>query len=117
MVSGGQLEFGIGAGNNRNSEFEAYGIPFDPRGVRLKRLDEALRLIRRLWTEDNVTFNGRFYCTRDACCEPKPLQRPHPPITGGRPGRAVEGQGDGQKGRPLPLLRHSRGVQAQTGRA
>ena len=43
-------------------------------------LDGALTLIRRLWTEESVTFEGRFYTLRDALCEPKPVQRPHPPI-------------------------------------
>jgi alkanesulfonate monooxygenase SsuD/methylene tetrahydromethanopterin reductase-like flavin-dependent oxidoreductase (luciferase family) len=85
VISGGRLEFGIGAGNNRNNEFEAYGIPIDPPGVRVKKLDEALRLIKRLWTQDEVTFKGRYYQTKEAVCEPKPVQKPHPPITvGGR---------------------------------
>ena len=43
-------------------------------------LDEALTVIRRLWTEESVTFSGRFFTLRDALCEPKPIQRPHPPI-------------------------------------
>ncbi len=43
-------------------------------------LDEALTVIRRLWTEESVTFEGKFYTLRDALCEPKPIQRPHPPI-------------------------------------
>jgi alkanesulfonate monooxygenase SsuD/methylene tetrahydromethanopterin reductase-like flavin-dependent oxidoreductase (luciferase family) len=43
-------------------------------------LDEALTIIRRLWTEESVTLDGRFYTVRDALCEPKPVQRPHPPI-------------------------------------
>jgi alkanesulfonate monooxygenase SsuD/methylene tetrahydromethanopterin reductase-like flavin-dependent oxidoreductase (luciferase family) len=46
-------------------------------------LDEALTLIKRLWTEESVTFDGEFYTLRDALCEPKPLQRPHPPIVVG----------------------------------
>ena len=85
VISGGRLEFGIGAGNNRNNEFEAYGIPLDAPAMRVRKLDEALRLIRRLWTQDNVTFKGRYYQTKEAFCEPRPVQRPHPPITiGGR---------------------------------
>ena len=43
-------------------------------------LDEALTVIRRLWTEDSVTFAGEFFTLTDALCEPKPIQRPHPPI-------------------------------------
>ena len=46
-------------------------------------LDEALTIIRRLWTEESVTFEGRFYTVREALAEPKPLQTPHPPIVVG----------------------------------
>jgi alkanesulfonate monooxygenase SsuD/methylene tetrahydromethanopterin reductase-like flavin-dependent oxidoreductase (luciferase family) len=43
-------------------------------------LDEALTVIKNLWTEESVSFRGRFYTLNDALCEPKPVQRPHPPI-------------------------------------
>ncbi|MGZ5364530.1 MAG: LLM class flavin-dependent oxidoreductase [Mycobacterium sp.] len=48
--------------------------------MRVEMLDEALTVIRRLWTEDAVTFDGRHYRLRDALANPKPLQKPHPPI-------------------------------------
>ncbi len=78
-ISGGRLDFGIGAGWHEN-EHRGYGIEFPSAGTRVAMLDEALTVIRRLWTEERVTFDGRFYTLQDAICEPKPIQRPHPPI-------------------------------------
>jgi F420-dependent oxidoreductase-like protein len=77
--SGGRLIFGIGA-----AWFEAehtdYGIPFPPTAERIARLDEAVEVVKKLWTEKRATFRGRYYELHDAYCEPKPLRRPHPPI-------------------------------------
>ncbi len=78
-ISGGRLNFGIGA-NWHEAEHRGYGIEFPSPGTRVAMVDEALTVIRRLWTEESVTFNGRFFTLQDALCEPKPLQRPHPPI-------------------------------------
>ncbi|WP_225933690.1 LLM class flavin-dependent oxidoreductase [Mycolicibacterium pallens] len=78
-ISGGRLDFGIGAGWHE-AEHRGYGIEFPSPGTRVAMLDEALTVIRRLWTEESVTFEGKFYTLRDALCEPKPIQRPHPPI-------------------------------------
>lgn len=78
-ISGGRLDFGIGAGWHEG-EHHGYGIEFPSAGTRVDMLDEALTVIRRLWTEDSVTFTGRFYTLTDALCAPKPVQRPHPPI-------------------------------------
>jgi len=78
-ISGGRLDFGIGAGWHE-AEHRGYGIEFPRPGVRVAMLDEALTVIRRLWTEDSVTFSGRFFTLTDALCEPKPIQHPHPPI-------------------------------------
>lgn len=85
-ISGGRLDFGVGAGWHE-AEHRGYGIEFPSAGTRVAMLGEALTVIRRLWTEDSVTFDGRFYTLRDALCEPKPIQRPHPPIVigGSRP--------------------------------
>ena len=79
-ISGGRLDFGIGAGWHE-AEHRGYGIEFPSAGTRVAMLDEALTVIRRLWTEDSVTLRraGSTRCT-DALCEPKPIQRPHPPI-------------------------------------
>jgi F420-dependent oxidoreductase-like protein len=78
-ISGGRLDFGIGAGWHED-EHRGYGIEFPSAGTRVAMLDEALTVIRRLWTQETVTFDGRFYTLHEAICEPKPIQRPHPPI-------------------------------------
>ena len=57
-----------------------YGIDFPSAGTRVDMLNEALTVFKRLWTEESVTFAGDFYTLTDALCEPKPIQRPHPPI-------------------------------------
>lgn len=81
-VSGGRLHFGVGVGGEFAREFEAVGVPLRERGA---RTDEALEVILRLWTEPRVTFSGRFTRFTDVALEPRPLQRPHPPIwVGGR---------------------------------
>ncbi|MGV0851467.1 TIGR03560 family F420-dependent LLM class oxidoreductase [Mycolicibacterium phlei] len=81
-ISGGRLDFGIGAGWHEG-EHRGYGIDFPPAGQRVAMVDEALTVIRRLWTEGAVDFAGRHYTLEGALCEPKPLQRPHPPIVVG----------------------------------
>jgi F420-dependent oxidoreductase-like protein len=78
-ICGGRLDFGIGAGWHEG-EHRGYGLEFPSAGTRVDMLDEALTVIRRLWSEKSVTFAGRFYTLTDALCEPKPVQRPHPPI-------------------------------------
>ncbi|WAC93895.1 TIGR03560 family F420-dependent LLM class oxidoreductase [Mycobacterium sp. Aquia_213] len=81
-ISGGRLNFGIGAGWHE-AEHCGYGIDFPGAGARVAMVDEALTVLRRLWTEDSVTFKGRFFALDNALCEPKPLQHPHPPIVMG----------------------------------
>lgn len=78
-LSGGRLEFAIGTGW-REEEFEMYGLPFPAAGERVDRLDEALRVMKMLWTQPRSTYAGRFYSLKDAVAEPKPVQVPHPPI-------------------------------------
>src|SRR5215470_6973009 len=78
-ASEGRLIMGVGAGWFE-PEHVAYDVPFYTVGERIRRLDEACEIIKRLWTEDQTTFNGRYYQIKDAYCEPKPLQKPHPPI-------------------------------------
>lgn len=87
-VSGGRLILGLGAGWFE-LEHRAYGIPFPPVGERIRRLDESLSLIKLLWTEERATFKGQYYELRDAYCEPKPLQHPHPPIMVGGGGERM----------------------------
>ncbi|WP_029111080.1 TIGR03560 family F420-dependent LLM class oxidoreductase [Mycobacterium sp. URHD0025] len=78
-MSGGRLEFGIGAGWHEN-EHQGYGIEFPSPGARVEMLDEALTVVRRLWTEERVSFDGKFFTLDAALGNPKPLQKPHPPI-------------------------------------
>lgn len=78
-VSGGRVDLGVGAGWYEE-ECAAYGIPFSKTSDRIDMLDEALTVIKRLWAEETVSFNGRFYRLKGAYFYPKPTQRPHPPI-------------------------------------
>lgn len=78
-LSGGRLEMGIGAAWNE-PEFAMIGMDFPPAGERIRRLDEACTVLRKLWTEERAWFAGRFYTLTEAIAEPKPVQRPYPPI-------------------------------------
>src|SRR6202030_3440524 len=80
LISRGRLTLGIGAGYFE-TEYRQYGWNFPPRpAVRIRQMEEAVRLIRALWTEKRTTFHGTYFHAEDAILEPKPLQRPHPPI-------------------------------------
>jgi alkanesulfonate monooxygenase SsuD/methylene tetrahydromethanopterin reductase-like flavin-dependent oxidoreductase (luciferase family) len=74
-LSDGRLELGLGAGWHE-TEFRGYGLPFEPPAVRLRRLGEAVEVIRLLWTEDVVQYQGEFVTLTDAFCNPKPIQTP-----------------------------------------
>lgn len=79
-LSGGRLIFFYDVGGGM-PESEAYGYDVPPLAERIDRLDEALSLIRALWSDsETVTFDGRYYRTSGAICRPKPIQRPAPPI-------------------------------------
>ena len=75
-LSGGKLLFGVGQGY-RESEFKSFGIDLRERRGRLV---ESLEVIRRLWSEDSVTFHGKYFQLDKVTMAPKPVQRPHPPI-------------------------------------
>jgi F420-dependent oxidoreductase-like protein len=85
IASGGRLELGIGAGWFE-AECEAYGIELGSMTERFDRLDEALTVIHSLLTRPTTDFEGRYYRLRDARCEPKAAQQPHPPIVLGGKG-------------------------------
>jgi F420-dependent oxidoreductase-like protein len=87
-ISNGRLELAIGAGVQKN-EHNAYGFPFPPTKARIERLNEAVEIIKKLWIEEKATYNGKHYMIRDAVCEPKPVQKPHPPITIGGGGEKL----------------------------
>jgi F420-dependent oxidoreductase-like protein len=79
VISGGRLDVGIGAGWSRK-EFEAYGYPYPSDGERLDMLEEAVQVLKAMWTEDEATFIGKHYGVEGAINRPKPLQQPHPPL-------------------------------------
>src|SRR5229473_625426 len=76
-LSGGRLEFGIGAGW-AEIEHTMYGI--EGLDHRVGMLSESLRIIKSLWTEERTNFDGRYYHLKDAIANPKPIQKPYPPI-------------------------------------
>jgi alkanesulfonate monooxygenase SsuD/methylene tetrahydromethanopterin reductase-like flavin-dependent oxidoreductase (luciferase family) len=90
-ISGGRLEFGIGAGGTGRAdwsrrlgfrtEYNAYGMDFPEKAaIRIGRLREAVQIIKKLWMESKVSYRGRHYRIEDAFSYPKPLQKPHPPV-------------------------------------
>jgi alkanesulfonate monooxygenase SsuD/methylene tetrahydromethanopterin reductase-like flavin-dependent oxidoreductase (luciferase family) len=72
-------------------EHLAYGFPFPKTRVRVDMLAEQLEIVHRLWTEERVDFHGRYYTLEDSPAQPKPLQRPHPPLLVGGGGKRVLG--------------------------
>ena len=102
IVSGGRLDVGLGLGWSKD-EFDAVGVPHEGRG---KRADEFLRCLKAIWTEDPVEFKGEFYSVPRARVEPRPVQRPHPPVTIGGYGPTVIRRAvtyDGFNGGNVPL--------------
>jgi F420-dependent oxidoreductase-like protein len=90
VVSHGRLNFGLGTGWSEY-QHRAYGIPLPAPGERVRRLGEACELIRRLWSEPAVTFEGRYYQLHEAPCDPKPVQKPFPPfVIGGEGERTLQ---------------------------
>lgn len=79
VISGGRLELGLGAGWYE-AEHLAYGIPFQKMPVRILRLAEAINIIKKMWTDEEATFEGKYYSVKSAVCNPKPIQKPGPPI-------------------------------------
>jgi alkanesulfonate monooxygenase SsuD/methylene tetrahydromethanopterin reductase-like flavin-dependent oxidoreductase (luciferase family) len=94
VISNGRLDFGIGVGGTVQPgdefvprEYGAYGIPVVSPAEGVAALDEACTIFKRMWTEDVFDFEGDAYTLKGARCEPKPVQRPHPPILIGGWGR------------------------------
>jgi probable F420-dependent oxidoreductase len=87
-VSEGRALAGLGTGWTE-TEFRMTGIPYPDITTRLRMLEEALSVIRALWTQETTTFEGEFYRLRDAILWPKPRQTPHPPIVLGGGGRGL----------------------------
>jgi F420-dependent oxidoreductase-like protein len=79
VISGGRALFGLGAAWN-DVEHDGYGFEFPPVRERMDRLDEALTIVRAMFTEERPSFEGRFYRIREALNEPRPIQPSGPPI-------------------------------------
>jgi F420-dependent oxidoreductase-like protein len=87
VISHGRSELGIGAGWY-GREYEAYGYDFLPHATRINQLDEAVTIIKAMWSnERSVSFEGKYYKLKDAICNPKPIQKPHPIIMIGGSGK------------------------------
>jgi F420-dependent oxidoreductase-like protein len=78
-LSGGRLEMGLGAGAH-DPEFEALGLGFPPRAEQMDRFEEACIVLKLLWQQPRATFDGTYYSLHEALAEPKPVQKPHPPL-------------------------------------
>jgi alkanesulfonate monooxygenase SsuD/methylene tetrahydromethanopterin reductase-like flavin-dependent oxidoreductase (luciferase family) len=115
VISDGRLVHGIGAGWYQG-EYEGYGYDFPSPGVRLAQLEEALAVQKLLWTEERPSFEGKHYRLKEAWCNPKPVQKPWPPILIGGGGekkllRIVARHADvWNHGGTVDELRHKLGV-------
>jgi probable F420-dependent oxidoreductase len=90
FISNGRITIGLGFGS-REPDYKAVEIPYEHRGTRAV---EQVQLIKRLWTEENVTHKGQFYNVENLTVGPKPIQKPHPPIwTGGSAEAALKRAG------------------------
>ena len=88
VMSGGRLEFGVGAGW-KEIEYRAYGYPFPDGPTRVTQLIETLEICTRMWREKRATFHGKHYRIDDALCSPKPMQNPLPIWIGGSKPRVM----------------------------
>ena len=79
VISGGRLDWGIGAGWYEN-EYKGYGYEFPKPSERIGMLKETVEIVKSMWTNEETTYDGRFYKMSRANCDPKPLQNPHPPV-------------------------------------
>jgi F420-dependent oxidoreductase-like protein len=88
VMSGGRLDWGIGAGWY-DHEFRGYGYEFLPARDRIAMLRETVEVVRSLWTEPDTTYTGKWVRLEGAQCDPKPLQQPHPSILIGGAGEQL----------------------------
>lgn len=79
VISGGRLEMGIGGGWYEH-EHDGYGYEFRSPGGRLGMLREGVEIMKAMWTEDEVTYQGKHYQLQGGICQPKPVQKPHIPL-------------------------------------
>lgn len=88
LLSEGRLDFGLGAGW-QVSDYEQTGIPFDPPGIRIERMAEALQIIKSFLAGGSVSFTGKHYKVAAVEAAPAPVQKPHPPIVLGGGGKRM----------------------------
>jgi probable F420-dependent oxidoreductase len=88
VLSNGRVELGLGAGFSQ-AEYDHAGMRFDPPGVRVERLEEAIRVLKGLFADAPLTFTGKHYSVTHFDSFPKPVQRPHPPILVGAAGKRM----------------------------
>ena len=81
-ITGGRTYFGVGAGW-KEVEYRAYGIPFPRASKRIRQLDEALEIAKRMWEETKASYRGRYYTINSCVAAPKPVQAPMPIVVGG----------------------------------
>jgi F420-dependent oxidoreductase-like protein len=79
VISGGRLDWGIGAGWY-GKEYAGYGYEFPAAKVRIGMLQETVEIVKSMWTEPSTTYKGSYFRLQGGQCDPKPLQKPHPPI-------------------------------------
>jgi F420-dependent oxidoreductase-like protein len=79
VISGGRLDWGIGAGWY-DHEYRAYGYEFPPAKDRIRMLRETVEIVKLMWSEPQTSYEGRHFTISGAECDPKPLQQPHPPV-------------------------------------
>jgi len=106
VVSNGRLIFGIGAGWHEE-EYHAYGYEYPDQATRMRQLKEALIIVRKLWTEDSASFQGKFYSVKNAICLPKPIQKPHP--------KMLVGINHGTKTLPYLSVKYADGLNVTSG--
>jgi F420-dependent oxidoreductase-like protein len=85
VISNGRLLFCISA-SWKEVEYDAYGIPFPKVQERMDQLEETVQIIKLMWTQPKASFSGKHYIIKEAICQPKPVQKPHPPILVGGEG-------------------------------
>lgn len=85
VISNGRVELGIGAGWYEK-EYFAYGYDFPSHIARIRQLDESISIIKELWTRRIASYSGQYFMVKDAICNPKPIQKPHPTIMVGGSG-------------------------------
>ncbi len=88
QISNGRLIFGVGSGWQR-SEYDAHNYAYPSNVERIEQLADAIKLIKAMWTEEEPTYQGRFFSVEKAYNNPRPIQKPHPPIMIGGSGKKI----------------------------